>query len=183
MLTDKELIIEFVKDSLNKRQVLLSNSALIAEFVCDSNQLIAKNEGIILKIHLNTITREFFVKGNSSYLPLMSEVLANHSFIFSGQMDKLGFYSSQYYKMPKGYQVMCSQSLLLWQMWWKYKKYAKGRGIPLDLLIRNRNSWYPIRDLIISQGFIYIKTLGKELSLTQEDWITWLRKTDLTPST
>ncbi len=180
MLTDREIISEFVQHSLNKRQVLLSNSALRAEFVCDGNQLIAKNEGIVLKINLISITRDFHLKGNSSYWSLMNEVLANYSFILSGEIDKLGFYSFQYYQIPKGYQVMCSKSVLLWQMWWKYKKYARGRGIPLDLLIRNRNSWYPVRDLIISQGFIYIKTLGNELSLSQEDWITWLKTNKLT---
>ncbi|MDJ0798656.1 MAG: hypothetical protein QNJ51_17860 [Calothrix sp. MO_167.B12] len=176
MLTDQELIVEFVQHSLNRRQVLLSNSILRAETVFDSNQMIAKNEGIILKTNLTSITRDFLLKGTSSYFSLMNEVLANYSFILSGEIDNLGFYSFQYFQIPKGYQIMCTKTVVLWQMWWKYKKHIRGRAIPLELLIRYRGSWYPIRDLIISQGFIYITTLGDELSLSQEDQVTWLRR-------
>lgn len=179
MLTDSELITEFIQHSLNRKQVLLSNSILIGETVYDGNQLIAKNEGIILKINLNGITRKFLLKGNSSYWSLMNEALAGYSFILSGEIDRLGFYPFQYYQIPKGYQIMCTKSVVLWRMWWKYRKYARGRVIPLDLLIRNRDSWYPVRDLIINQGLIYIKTLGNELAFSQEDWITWLRTTNL----
>jgi hypothetical protein len=48
----------------------------------------------------------------------------------------------------------------------------------LELLIRKRDSWYPIRDLIISNGLLYIKTLGSEIALDSDDLVTWLSKVD-----
>jgi hypothetical protein len=177
MLTDQELITEFIQHSLSTKQILLSNSVLRGETVFDTNQLTAKNEGIILKINLTSSTPEFFLKINSSHWLLMNEALASYNFILSGKIDNFGFYSCQYYQIPQGYQVMCTKSLIIWRMWWKYKKYSQGRAIPLKLLIRNRNSWYPVRDLIVSQGFLYIKTLGQEFAFSQDDWITWLKAT------
>ncbi|CDN10607.1 hypothetical protein RintRC_6335 [Richelia intracellularis] len=178
MLLDQELIADFIKCSLNRREVLLSNYMLRAETAYDTNQLIAKKEGIIMKAERGNINPIFYVKGNSSYWQLVNETLANYSFILSGEKDKLEFYPFHYYQIPKGYKLMCTRSVVLWQMWWKYKKHIRSRAIPLEFLIRNRNVWYPVRDLIISQGFIYIRTLGTELDITQDDWITWLRKID-----
>ncbi len=57
-----------------------------------------------------------------------------------------------------------------------------GRGIPLELLIRVRHgkqhAWYPIKDLAISDGVIYIKTSGSEITVHSDDLIVWLGKID-----
>lgn len=182
MLTDKELIIEFVEYSLRKKQILLSNSALRAESVYDSNQMIAKNEGIILKMNFNGTIQEFLLKKNSCYWSLISEALVGYNFILTGKIDRFGFYSFQYDQIPQKYQVMCTKSVVLWKMWWKHRNNTRGKVIPLELLVRKRNSWYPVRDLVISQGLIYITTLGTELTIAQDDWVTWLRAKNLTYS-
>jgi len=182
MLTDKELITEFVEYSLHKKQVLLSNSVLRAESVYDINQMIAKNEGIILKINFTGTKQEFLLKESSSYWSLISEALIGYNFIITGKIDKFGFYSFQHDRIPQKYQIMCTKSVVLWKMWWKHRNNTRGKVIPLELLIRKRTSWYPVRDLIISQGFIYIKTLGAELTIAQDDWVTWLKAKNLTSS-
>ncbi|MEJ1935224.1 hypothetical protein WDZ92_33935, partial [Nostoc sp. NIES-2111] len=85
-------------------------------------------------------------------------------------------YRYKYCEIPKGYQMHCMKSVHLWRSWWKYRKNKSQLGIPLDLLIRNRNSWYPIRDLIISDGLLYIKTLGSEIAVHSNDLLIWLSK-------
>ena len=75
MLLDQELIADFIKSSLNRREVLLSNSILRAETAYDTNQLIAKKEGIIMKAERGNINCSFYVKGNSSYWQLVNETL------------------------------------------------------------------------------------------------------------
>jgi len=49
-------------------------------------------------------------------------------------------------------------------------------GIPMDLLILNQGSWSPFRDLICSDGILYLKTLGRELILHGADMVVWLKK-------
>ncbi|MDJ0733632.1 MAG: hypothetical protein QNJ47_06010 [Nostocaceae cyanobacterium] len=179
MLSDIDLVRNFVKNSIQKKEALLSNSIFIAEKVYNNNQLRAKKEGIILNIKLNQIPTQFLIKSDSEHWDLMNNVLGEYNFILTGEIDSFGFYPYQHCQPPEGYQMNCTKSVVLWRAWWKYKKYAIRRTIPLELLIRTRNSWYPIRDLILSNGFMYIKTLGSEITLSENDLVTWLNKIDV----
>ena len=72
--------------------------------------------------------------------------------------------------------MQCTKSVFLWQAWWKYRKNTLQRGIPLDILIQTRDSWYPIKDLTISNGILYVKTLGSEIEIYADDLVIWLNK-------
>ncbi len=182
MLSNIELVREFVKTSIQKKDVLLSNCVLSAEQVYNRNQLVAKKEGIIFSLRIDKIPTQFLVKSNSEYWDLMNNVLGEYNFILTGEIDSLGFYPYEYCQPPQGYKMNCTKSVGLWRAWWKYKKYAVGRTIPLELLIRTRGSWYPIRDLVLSNGLMYIKTLGTEITLSEADLITWLNKIEDKPT-
>ncbi|MBD2739341.1 hypothetical protein H6H03_36720 [Nostoc paludosum FACHB-159] len=110
---------------------------------------------------------------------MINQGLAEYSYILKGEIDSRGFYQYEYCEIPKGYHMQCTKSVLLWRAWWKYRKYTSRPGIPLELLIRTRDSWYPIRDLIISDGLLYIKTLGSEIALDSNDLVTWLNKIEV----
>jgi len=179
MLSNLDLIREFVQNSIQKKEVLLSNLSLTAHTVYNTNQLIAKSEGVIATVHLSNTLSEFLIYPKSSQWELINETLAEYGYLLKGEVDSRGFYQYQYCKVPKGYQMHCTKSVLLWRAWWKYHKYTLKAGIPLELLIRTRDSWYPIRDLIISNGLLYIKTLGSEISLDSDDLVTWLSKIDV----
>ncbi|MBH8564759.1 hypothetical protein I8748_21675 [Nostoc sp. CENA67] len=176
MLSNLDLIREFVEKSCHKQDVLLSNSTLIAQTVYKSNQLTAKSEGLIATAQFNNKLPEFFIQAKSSHWELMNQALAEYCYLLKGEIDHRGFYQYQYYKVPKGYQMHCTKSVMLWRAWWKYRKNLLKGGIPLDLLIQNRDSWYPIRDLIISDGLLYIKTLGSEIEFHADDLVIWLSK-------
>ncbi len=176
MLSDIDLVQEFIKLSIQKKEVLLSNSVLQGETVYKSNQLIAKKEGIIITIKLNGILNPFLVKYNSTHWELISEQLANYNFILRGDIDNRGFYKYEYCEIPQGYKMHCGKAAILWRTWWKYRQRIEGRVIQLELLIRIRNTWYPIRGLTISDGMIYIETLGNEIAIGLEDMVIWLSK-------
>ncbi|MCG6134193.1 MAG: hypothetical protein MET45_05955 [Nostoc sp. LLA-1] len=176
MLSSLDLIQEFVQSSIQKKDVLLSNPSLTAQTVYGSNQLTAKTEGVIATSKLNHTASEFWVHANSSHWELINEVLATHSYLLKGEIDSRGFYRYQYCQVPKGYKVQCTKSVMLWRAWWKYRKNALRPGIPLDLLIQKRDSWYPVRDLTISDGLLYIKTLGSEIAIHSDDLVIWLSK-------
>ncbi|NDJ22524.1 hypothetical protein GS682_12955 [Nostoc sp. B(2019)] len=178
MLSNLDLIREFVQNSIQKKDILLSNPALTAQTVYKLNQLTAKTEGVIATAQLSHKIPEFSIHANSSHWESINQVLAESSYLLKGEVNSRGFYQYQYCEVPKGYQMQCTKSVLLWRAWWKYRKYALRPGIPLELLIRTRDSWYPIRDLIISDGLLYIKTLGNEIALSSDDLVTWLSKVD-----
>ncbi|HEY9800968.1 MAG TPA: hypothetical protein V6D25_11465 [Leptolyngbyaceae cyanobacterium] len=176
MLSNLELLQEFVAQSIQKQEILLANTNLQAHTDYKINQIIAKTEGVIATAQLTHTPLEFSVKATSSYWELINEALANYNYILTGEIDSRNCYKYQYCEIPKGYQMHCMKSVHLWRAWWKYRKNTLQVGIPLDLLIRNRNSWYPIRDLIISDGLLYIKTLGSEIAVHSNDLIIWLSK-------
>jgi hypothetical protein len=177
MLSNLELLQEFVAQSIQKQDILLANTNLQAQTAYKINQVIAKTEGVIATAQLTHIPLEFSVKATSSYWESINEALANYNYILTGEIDSRNCYRYKYCEIPKGYQMHCMKSVHLWRSWWKYRKNKSQLGIPLDLLIRNRNSWYPIRDLIISDGLLYIKTLGSEIAVHSNDLLIWLSKT------
>ncbi|MDF5711585.1 MAG: hypothetical protein PUP90_28880 [Nostoc sp. S4] len=179
MLSNLDLIQEFIQNSIYKKDILLSNPSLTAQTVYKTNQLSAKSEGVIAIAQISNTLCEFSIHPNSSHWELINQALAECSYLLKGEIDSRGFYQYQYCEIPKGYQMQCTKSVLLWRAWWKYRKYTSRPGIPLELLIRTRESWYPIRDLIISDGLLYIKTLGSEIALDSNDLVTWLKKIEV----
>ncbi|BAY77171.1 DUF4365 domain-containing protein [Nostoc sp. DSM 114161] len=179
MLSNLDLIREFIQNSIHKKDILLSNPSFTAQTVYKANQLSAKSEGVIAIAQISNTVCQFSISPNSSHWELINQALAEYSYILKGEIDSRGFYQYEYCEIPKGYQMQCTKSVLLWRAWWKYRKYASRPGIPLQLLIRTRDSWYPIRDLIISDGLLYIKTLGSEIALDSNDLVTWLNKIEV----
>jgi hypothetical protein len=181
MLSNLDLVRDFVHHSSQNQEVLLGNSILSSQTICRNNQLIAKKEGVIMYAHATDTQTKFLIKASSSHWELMNQVLAEYGYLLQGEIDSRGFYEYHAGKVPKGYQMHCTRSVMLWRAWWKYRKYASRIGIPMNLLIRRRDSWYPVKDLIISNGTVYIKTLGSEIALGSEDLITWLNKIEVSP--
>jgi hypothetical protein len=179
MLSNLELIREFIDKTIHNKDILLSNSVLTGQTVYKTNQLTAKSQGVIATVQLNGKFPEFQVQAMSSHWELINQALAEYNYLVKGEIDNRGFYRYQHCEVPKGYQMHCTKSVLLWRAWWKYRKNVLKGGIPLDLLIQNRNSWYPIRDLTISDGLLYIKTLGSEIAVHSEDLVIWLSKLEV----
>ncbi len=181
MLSNLDLIREFVQNSIQKKDVLLANPSLTAQTLYKSNQLLAKTEGVIATSQFTNTLSEFSINAKSSHWELMNEALADYSYILTGEIDSRNYYVYKYCQIPKDYRMHCTKSVLLWRAWWKYRKNALRSGIPLDLLIRTRDSWYPIKDLIISDGLLYIKTLGSEIAIHSDDLVIWLSKIEVKP--
>lgn len=176
MLSNEDLAREFVVQSIDKKEILLANPYLTAQTVYDCNQVIAKSQGVIASAQLNNTVCEFLINSKSSYWELMNEVLVEYSYVATGEIDSRNFYSYQYCQIPNNYKLHCTKSVFLWRAWWKHRKHPLRPGISLELLIKRRNSWYPVRDLIINNGEIYIKTLGSEIVVHPDYLLIWLNK-------
>jgi hypothetical protein len=183
MLSNLDLIREFIVQSIQKKEVLLANAYLKAQMVYKSNQLISKKEGVIATAKMDYTPSDFLIYATSSYWEVMNETLAEYNYICTGEVDNQGYYQYQQCSIPQGYELRCTTSVGLWQTWWKYRKYASQIQVPLDILIRTRNSWYGIKELMISDGLIYIKTLVSEMSLDSNDLVIWLSKIEANSQT
>ncbi|MEH1817973.1 MAG: hypothetical protein V7L31_02550 [Nostoc sp.] len=176
MLSNLDLVREFVGNSIQKKDILLANPSLTAQTVYKINHLTAKSEGIISTAQLNATISEFLILSKSSHWELLNQALAEYNYILKGNINSHGFYCYQYCQVPQGYRLQCTKSVLLWRAWWKYRKNTLQLGISSDLLIQTRDSWYPIRDLSISDGLLYVKTLGSEIEVHADDLVIWLNK-------
>lgn len=187
-LSDDDLIKHFIQDSLQNREVLLANANLTAQSAHHANhsiqnQLLSKKEGLVASSQLNHEFPEFIIRDSSSFWKTLNYALAQHHFIpitqqFKNQPKVNNQFSSyQYVKIPQGYHMACTKAMDLWRLWWKYSRRARhGSRLALDLLVRVRQTWYPIQNLEVSNGLLFIKTLVDETTLHGEDLIFWLEK-------
>ncbi|MBN3871704.1 MULTISPECIES: hypothetical protein [unclassified Nostoc] len=179
MLSNLDLVREFIGNSIQKKDILLANRSLTAQTIYNISNLATKAEGVIATVQLNTPLTEFLILSNSSHWELLNQTLPESNYFLKGKIDSHSFYHYQYCQIPKNYKLQCTKSVILWRAWWKYRKNALQLGIQSDLLIQTRDSWYPIRDLIISDGILYVKTLGHEIGIDADDLVIWLSKIDV----
>ena len=191
-LSDENLIDSFVQDSIQNREVLLANPHLTAQSATKPdntkvNQLSSQREGIVALSQLNHEYPEFWIRRQSDFWPLLNQTLANYCFLtidkqpsypIVGQSSNPAlFLNYQFVKMPLGYNMICSPAIDLWRKWWqRSRKLRHQRGLYSELLIRVRQTWYPIQDLAVGNGLLFIKTLVDETALHSEDFIVWLEK-------
>lgn len=176
MLSDSELVLSFIEQSIQGREVLMANRALKAQRFGDTNQLLKKSGEVLLSSQNQGSAAQFMVKMNPEYWELVNQHLANRCFLSVSESDNHGFTRFEYCKVPNGYHMHCTRSVHLWRAWWQCRRRISHSVLPMELLIRARHTWYPIRDIEFGQGFLYIKTLGSEIDVTAEDLICWLRK-------
>jgi hypothetical protein len=176
MLSDSELVLSFIEQSIQGREVLLANRVLKAQRFGDTNQLLKKSGEVLLSSQNKGSAAQFTVRMDPEYWELMNQHLATRCFLAVSEPDNHGFIRFAYCKVPGGYQMHCTRSVHLWRAWWQCRRRISHSVLPMELLIRARSTWYPIRDIEFGQGFLYIKTLGSEIDVTAEDLICWLRK-------
>ncbi len=182
MLSNCELIQAFVLQSCRNQQVLLANAELRAESVCGTNQLIAKGKGLILTTQQTSTLLQFSARNISSHWSEILAVLAGQGFLMTGNPNQNHFYTFQHYKIPRGYQSHCAESVMLWRSWWKHRRRIIHTNLPTELFIRTRDTWYPIRNLSISNNLLFVQTFGSEIQLHVSDYVIWLSKnTKVTP--
>lgn len=176
MLSDRELIEAFVQQSVQRQEALFSNPTMQAQRVFNSNQLTSRTEGLLLSVNLFNEALQFSVKSGSVHWAEINQALVFHHFLLKGDLDRQGFYPYQAIKVPQGYQSNCTPAVMLWRAWWRHQQQIVRAGIPLELLIRNRDTWYPIRNVECGRGLIYIQTLGNEIQLCADDLVVWLNR-------
>ncbi|MEM9449361.1 MAG: hypothetical protein AAGA75_12610 [Cyanobacteria bacterium P01_E01_bin.6] len=175
LLQDPDIIESYVERSLQNQDVLLANQNLKALHSLGENLLTSKQDGLLTRFQTDDQCPKFIVKIGSPYWELISKILAHHSFAITDEIDD-HFSLYQFVKIPSNYRLNCTKSVEFWRTWWRYRNRIRGQRFCMDLLVRVRYTWYPVKDLSISNGMVYIRVLADEIMLHNDDLLFWLEK-------
>lgn len=136
-----------------------------------------KSGQIIGLMNRNGKHNKVLIKLASEYLGILQRNLASKSFVYLGDsQEHKGFIEYKQYNVPKNYQIHYTTARALWKNWWPRQHFEQGSQIQLNLLILLGEQWYPIKNILVESGKIYIKTLVKEIILDSEDKLVWINK-------
>jgi hypothetical protein len=173
-LDDTTLITQFIRGEVS----LAANQNLRVEAAFEVVQLLTKR-GILLataSLEGEHQTRTIVARQNSDYWQLMHRLLAESRFMLIEPAEQAGFVKYEERPVPAGYQLNCTEARQLWKAWWTNIRHGNRHSIQLELLIFQRNTWYPVREIACNQGTLFVKTLAAEIALQGNDLIAWLQK-------
>lgn len=171
-LDDAALILQFVK----RESTLASNQSLRIEPAFDSVQLLAKRGGLLASIKTNQNITAASVRRGSEYWNLIHQILVSNQFVPIEPSAKSEFLQYEQRQIPSGYKLNCTESRFLWKEWWTRVRNSNRNNIQTDLLIFCRNTWYPVREVVCSQGSLFVTTLVSEFIYQGSELIVWLSK-------
>ncbi len=166
---------DFVESVISGRAKVRSNSELSLDLVGGALQFLDRSEGLVATADLNENQKSVVVRCRSSHWPAIHTALLAAHFLPVQKAPIPGFYYYEPVDIPPGYRVNFTDSLDLMQVWCSYETPSKPHLLT-DLLVFNRGSWYPIRDLTCEQGTLKIRALGAQLELYPLDRLVWLQR-------
>ncbi|MEL6351266.1 MAG: hypothetical protein AAFR58_05835 [Cyanobacteria bacterium J06627_28] len=177
MISNKELLEAFVQASVRRQEVLMANKLFKAETVCGMNQLISKQEGILIKVTLHPQV-QFSVRRNSSQQLLLREALNKYQFLKSSTNEGDYFDTYAYYSITQGYEFNCNSAKTLWKNWRAIKLLSDRMVKGSKLLVKKEQTWREVQDISVSNELMFIETADntEELIHNLDDSILWLEE-------
>lgn len=173
VLNDITLIQQFI----NGEATLAANQKLRIEPAFNSVQLLANRGGLIATMKRSGSRQTVLLRQQTDYSATMRQLLlARQFFPVTGTGGQPGFEQYQADEIPAGYEAIHSTAKALWKEWWRTARKKSGHGIYMDILIFARDTWYPIRNIVCSQGSLFVTTLVGEVSFESSEQLTWLRQ-------
>lgn len=113
----------------------------------------------------------------SNFLKIIDEILVENNCAYLGDsLSRKNFVEYKKYELPSGYKLNYTEAKVLWKIWWPTQNFKNPNQLKLNLLVKFKDQWYPIKDIYVEEGKIYIITLRGEISLFINDKIFWLDK-------
>ncbi len=172
-IDDLALIQAFVQSLIQGEEILLANRNLKAETLHRTNQLSAKQEGMIAVAKLADRCSYILVRQESLYWRLIHQTLLSQNLFPIAEAGRDGFYRYQRLLVPQGYRVNWTAAQDLWRLWWRYRRHHHALE-PLELLLLNRGAWSSVRDICCAHGLLQIKTDHGKVSLPGSQMAIWL---------
>ncbi|MBW4575104.1 MAG: hypothetical protein KME08_07455 [Aphanothece sp. CMT-3BRIN-NPC111] len=173
-IDDKTLIEYFVK---GESKAFYSKTLQI-EHSFNLVQLKTLNNELIALFKPSHKIKSALIKYESSYGELLHKTLLKNNFVPFGKSKQQGLFEYHQYDVPSGYKINYTAARDLWKAWWPSQHHSStlNWASKLDLLIFKDNQWYPLQDITVQEGIVYIKSLVGEITLTTTDKIVWLSK-------
>lgn len=173
-LDDRKLLHQFVKgegkpiSSPNLQIVQRSNTIQLRTL---SNDLIA-----MLKPSYKI--KSALVNHQHPYSKALHQILLSEKLVPCVQPgEEQPFLEYHEYVVPRGYEILYTAAGVLWKTCWTKRRNPIYK-FQLDVLVFTQGSfdksWFPITEIEIYQGKIYLKTLVNKMVLAPTDKIVWL---------
>ncbi|MGF1521858.1 MAG: hypothetical protein ACFBSF_05995 [Leptolyngbyaceae cyanobacterium] len=168
-LDDVALIELFIKGQAH----LAANEKLQVQSTLDVEQLLSRKGQVLAIAHLKASPPEIRVRCQSTYTELLDKTLRSQGFLPPSPDDTAGFICYERYKGPEGYQLHCEPARLLWREWWIRYRQNRPQFLDMELLLFTHNQWYPIRNIVFSNGTLFVTTYRGETAHQGDDLVIW----------
>ncbi|MGB7248549.1 MAG: hypothetical protein WBC73_06390 [Phormidesmis sp.] len=180
MLNDTQLVENFIEASLQGKEILLANKLLSAGSVCGTNQLISRQQGVLIKVDLQKQPMQFLVRRQVTGTQWLHKLLYQHQLIstFQGESDYFDTY--RYIAINKGYQFNCNTGHALWKSWREQRHLYRGpaqqdQTKASKLLIAEDHKWAEATNITMGNGLMFVQTSNHtELVYHLKDTVLWL---------
>ncbi|MDG2990476.1 hypothetical protein L3556_05945 [Candidatus Synechococcus calcipolaris G9] len=177
-MDDRDLLKEFVSNLVENKSRMLANRQLRVEILFDEVQLTCHKDGMIARMKTDTQPIALEVREISSYRGLLQDILIDFNIFLIGKASTKGFFRYEPRSIPDGYDLQYTEAGVLWKDRWNRGRRNKNRGqlTGVDAMFLHRGTWYPIQNVTAGNGFVVLRTLGDEATMSASDFIPWLKK-------
>ena len=155
---------------------LEANQALRIQPANKERQLLGRKGALLATAYDAALPPRIEVRRRSDYTDLLHQILIDHHFIPIGQGLDSQVLCYAHCPVPEGYRLHYTEARQLWKQWWLRSSRQGKRNLQLDLFVLTQDKWYPVRDIGLSNGTLYVETLRGETAHQGEDMLAWLEK-------
>jgi len=155
---------------------LTSNQNLKIQPADKDCQLMDHHGQLLAVAQLQALPPTICVRRQTDYTELLQKTLLVYDYVPVGCNTDTDICRYEYHPVPAGYELRYTQARELWKSWWTRRRRLQRQAVQTDLLIFTKREWYPVRDIILNQGTLFIKTYLGETAHQGNDWVVWLEK-------
>ncbi|WOD40556.1 hypothetical protein [Nodosilinea sp. E11] len=157
---------------------LEANQSLRIQPANNLRQLMSRRGSLLATAYDAALPPRIEVRPNTDYTGVLHQILLDHHFIPTGQGKERQVIDYAHYPIPDGYRIVYGPSRQLWKLWWSHASRLRDRQLQFDLFVLVKQQWYPVREIAINSGTLYIDTLRGETVHHGDDMMVWLEKDD-----
>ncbi|MBD2106267.1 hypothetical protein [Nodosilinea sp. FACHB-13] len=155
---------------------LEANQSLRIQPANNLRQLLGRKGSLLATAYDAALPPRIEVRRHTEYADILHQILVDHHFVPVGQELDSQVLCYAHYPIPEGYRIVYGQARQLWKQWWTHASRLSDRHLQLDLFVLASSQWYPIRDVAINSGTLYIDTLRGETVHHGDDMMVWLEQ-------
>jgi hypothetical protein len=155
---------------------LEANQSLRIQPANQLRQLLGRKGLLLATAYDEAMPPRIEVRRHTDYADVLHQILIDHHFVPVGQGLESHVLCYAHYPIPEGYQIVYNQARQLWKQWWTHASHLNDRHKQIDLFVLTEKQWYPVRNIAINSGTLYVETLRGETVYHGDDMVVWLEK-------